>query len=373
MQGFIQINGVIGELPNGNGGVLTPNYTLVNLIAELENIKDATEIVVGINSPGGSVEEGFRIHQHLRSLAKSGKQITTRVDNLCASIATVILLAGDKRIAGIGSEIFIHNAWLQGINGNASELEAAAKDMRALDGELAKFYAGNTHLTKEMALLLMERETSLSHDEALKLGFVTEVEVAIIDAPEFNFKELKAVAFHKKLTHKTEIEMSENKILNQLKQTSDRILALLKGQKVALMLQDANGTEIDFPKLSDGQLPAVGDEAVVDGKPAEGSYTMPQLNAVVVFVGGKVTEIKPAEEAEALRKEVARLKEELAKKDSQIAEAEVAVLALKKDFDAIKEITSPIIAMQRREAPPAGSGKKAVQGMKDTYKRKTIE
>lgn len=372
MQGFIHINGVIGELPNGKGGVVKPNYTLVDLMASLEKVKDASEIVVNINSPGGSVEEGFRINQHLRSLSKSGKQITTRTDKLCASIATVVLLAGDKRIAGIGSEIFIHNAWLQGVSGNASELEGAAKDMRAMDGELAKFYASNTHLTKEMALLLMERETSLTHDEALKLGFVTEVEVAVIDAPEFNFKELKAVAFHEKSTKK-QIEMPENKLLNQLKQTSDRILALLKGHKVALILQDANGTEIDFPALADGQTPAVGDSATVEGKPAEGSYTMPQLNAVVVFVGGKITEIKPADEAEALRNEVARLKGELSKKETQISETEVAVLALKKDFDAIKEIASPIIAMQRREAPSTGDPKKPVQGMKETYKRKKIE
>lgn len=58
-----------------------------------------------------------------------------------------------------------------------------------------------------------------------------------------------------------------------------------------LIVQDANGLEIDFFKLKFDEIPQDGDEALIDNKKAKGEYTMPDGN-IWTFVDGKLKEIK---------------------------------------------------------------------------------
>ena len=69
---------------------------------------------------------------------------------------------------------------------------------------------------------------------------------------------------------------------------------------VALVLQDSNSTEIEFPDLEAGDTPKVGDKAMIDGSPIpDGSYIMPSLdNVTVTFKDGAVEEIVEAETEE---------------------------------------------------------------------------
>ena len=55
------------------------------------------EIELRINSPGGSVFEGYAIFNLLRD---SGLRIVAKIDGLAASIATVIALAADEVVMG---------------------------------------------------------------------------------------------------------------------------------------------------------------------------------------------------------------------------------------------------------------------------------
>jgi len=101
----------------------------------------------------------------------------------------------------------------------------------------------------------------------------------------------------------------------------EEFTALFKGTPKNIMLLDSTGAEIEFPTVEEGQLPVVGDTALVNGQPIEdGEYIMPQLdNAVVVFVGGAITEIKTEEGGED--EEMAKLKEENEALKTQLAEA----------------------------------------------------
>ena len=71
-----------------------------------------------------------------------------------------------------------------------------------------------------------------------------------------------------------------------------------KPETVALVLQDANGVEIDFIELAEGDTPEVGAKAEIDGKPAEGEHVSPD-GTKWVFEGGELKEIVPAETEEA--------------------------------------------------------------------------
>lgn len=74
---------------------------------ELDSVT-ADEIEVQISSPGGDVFEGVAIYNALRA---HPAQVTTRVDSMAASIASVIAQAGDRRVMLSGSQMMIHEAW----------------------------------------------------------------------------------------------------------------------------------------------------------------------------------------------------------------------------------------------------------------------
>lgn len=70
--------------------------------------------------------------------------------------------------------------------------------------------------------------------------------------------------------------------------------SLLKAKN--LLVQDVNGTELDFPDLELGEDPAVGDKATVGGQKAEGAYTLPD-GTTLSFVNGEITKVlEPSEE-----------------------------------------------------------------------------
>jgi len=80
------------------------------------------DVKVRINSVGGDVDEGFAMYSELRRYAKENNaKITTLAEGRCASIATIIFLAGDVRIVTEYTEPFVHNAWCYTM-GNAKKI-----------------------------------------------------------------------------------------------------------------------------------------------------------------------------------------------------------------------------------------------------------
>ena len=71
----------------GGGGV-----TANQIRKELARLNSADSICVHISSPGGEVYEGYTIYNLLKN---SGKEINVKIEGLCASIATLIAMAGD--------------------------------------------------------------------------------------------------------------------------------------------------------------------------------------------------------------------------------------------------------------------------------------
>lgn len=287
---------------------------LSDIKAQYDAQKEAKEITVHIHSIGGVVWEGFAIHDYLRSL---GKPITTIVEGVCYSIATVIALAGDKRIMTSNSDFMIHNPWNMTM-GDSNEMQKTADDLRKLEQKAADFYAAKTKITSEEALELMKAETFMTAQQALEKGFITEIATVMKAVAKFNFNN-KSTMSKNKMTQK-EAESALDKALNAIK----NIFGGNKAQNK--IVQDANGAEIDFAELEDDAIPVIGDKATVDGNPADGEYVMPN-GETYVFVAGELTEIKPStdgdetnssEETQALQQEVAALNKKLAKEQGAV-------------------------------------------------------
>ncbi|KVS62681.1 head maturation protease, ClpP-related [Burkholderia cepacia] len=161
--GGITINGAIGETWDGAG--VTSN----RIAGALRSIGAGVPVVVNLNSPGGDFFEGVAIYNLLR---QHDAEVTVNVMGLAASAASVIAMAGDKILMGDGAFLMIHNAWSVAV-GNRHDFIAAAETLAPFDDAMASLYAKRSGMSKSDAAALMDKETWISADQAIKNGMAT--------------------------------------------------------------------------------------------------------------------------------------------------------------------------------------------------------
>lgn len=145
--------------------------------AALDSV-EGDELVVEINSPGGDVMAGLGIYNMLRNWAKDGKTITTRVTGVAASIASIIALAGDKREMPSNTFAMVHQVANLMVGAyTADELRDAAALNDKITGSLRNIYVNRMGVDETKAAEIMAKDTWLTADESLELGFAT----ALID------------------------------------------------------------------------------------------------------------------------------------------------------------------------------------------------
>lgn len=169
---------IIGEI--GNGWGYSSRYLRYDL-AEA----GGQPITLNISSPGGEVTEGLAMVDMLE--AYEG-EVTTLGYGLVASIASVVLLAGDKVRMTPNSFLMIHNPWTLAM-GDSAELSATADVLAKMEEKLQNIYvskleksgkaSGNIALKVKR---MMDAETWLTADEALDMGFIDEIQAATKEA-----------------------------------------------------------------------------------------------------------------------------------------------------------------------------------------------
>lgn len=141
-----------------------------NLSAQLAQL-DVDEINVNINSYGGEVAEGLAI---FNALKRHKAKINTRCDGFACSIASVIFMAGDKRVMNDASLLMIHNAWTYA-SGDANELRKQADDLDLITDQSKKIYLSKVSISEDELAQLMDEETFIDSDAAIEMGFATDV------------------------------------------------------------------------------------------------------------------------------------------------------------------------------------------------------
>lgn len=139
-------------------------------IKDLNAIKAKT-ITVRINSPGGDVFDGVAVYNALKN---HPAKITTRIEGLAASIASVIALAGDEVHAYANTMYMIHDPWVMAV-GNQEDLRSIADVLEKIAGQLADIYTGKTGLEADTIKEMMHTETWMTAQEGKGLGFVDKV------------------------------------------------------------------------------------------------------------------------------------------------------------------------------------------------------
>jgi len=141
-----------------------------DFVNELRAVKSKV-LNVEINSPGGDVFAGLAIYNALKS---SGKEIVVKVMGVAASAASLIAMAGDRIVMPKNTFLMIHNPWSFAM-GNADELRETADTLDKIGTSLLSTYAAKTGLEESKLAEMLAKDTWLSADEALEMGFATEV------------------------------------------------------------------------------------------------------------------------------------------------------------------------------------------------------
>ncbi len=135
------------------------------------------EIQIVFNSPGGSVMDGLALYDYMESLRNaSDVKFTTIVLGTAASMAGVLLQAGDKRVMGKHAYLMIHEIQ-SGVIGSMSEIEDASTFTKRLQDRILDILNERSTLDRsEIKDRWERREWWLDADEALELGFCDEIQ-----------------------------------------------------------------------------------------------------------------------------------------------------------------------------------------------------
>lgn len=156
----IDIMDVIGEDFWGDG------VSAKSVQSQLDSMA-GQEVLVRVNSPGGSFYDGLAIYNALA--AHSGK-VQVHVLALAASAASVLIMAADEILMGEAAQIMIHEASAVSI-GNKRQMAEAAAYLGAVDEIMVGIYAGRTGQTEAEIAAMIEAETFMSPKVAIDKKF----------------------------------------------------------------------------------------------------------------------------------------------------------------------------------------------------------
>lgn len=147
--------------------------TVVAQLLFLEAEDPKKDIMLYINSPGGSISAGMAIYDTM-------KYIKCDVSTICIGMAAsmgAFLLAGGtkgKRFALPNSEIMIHQP-LSGTQGQVTDMEIETKHVLAIKERMNKLLAENTGKDYDTIVKDTDRNNWLTAEEAKKYGLIDKV------------------------------------------------------------------------------------------------------------------------------------------------------------------------------------------------------
>lgn len=131
------------------------------------------DIQLYINSPGGSVTAGMAIYDTMQYVKCD---VCTYCMGMAASMGAFLLAGGTKgkRLALPNAEIMIHQP-LGGAQGQATEIEIAAKHILKTKEKLNRILAENTGKSYEEIAAATERDNWMTAEEAKEYGIIDRV------------------------------------------------------------------------------------------------------------------------------------------------------------------------------------------------------
>src|SRR5271155_4236470 len=152
--------------------------TVANLVIAqllfLEAEDPDRDISIYLNSPGGSITSGLAI---LDTMSFVRPDIITICVGQAASMAAVLLAAGTKgkRFSLPNSRIMIHQPSMQGLAGQAADIDIYAKEILRMREVLNKMLADASNQSIERVARDVDRDYIMSSEQAVDYGIIDRV------------------------------------------------------------------------------------------------------------------------------------------------------------------------------------------------------
>jgi ATP-dependent Clp protease, protease subunit len=132
------------------------------------------DISVYINSPGGSITAGMAIYDTIQFVRPD---VVTICVGQAASIAALLLTCGapKKRFALPNSRILIHQPWMSGLSGQATDIDIHAKEILRMRSVINQLLADHSGQALEKVEHDVERDFILSSEQAKEYGLIDEI------------------------------------------------------------------------------------------------------------------------------------------------------------------------------------------------------
>jgi len=132
------------------------------------------DILLYINSPGGSITAGLAIYDTMQFIKPD---VQTYCLGQAASMAAVLLASGakGKRFALPNSRIVIHQPLMSGLGGQASDIDIAAREILRMREQLNSILVHHTGQTVSRIQLDTERDYIMSAEQGKEYGIIDDV------------------------------------------------------------------------------------------------------------------------------------------------------------------------------------------------------
>ena len=318
----LNIEGTIGESDGFAEmfGMESSTFSAKDMRKFLEDNQADDEHEIEIRSGGGSVDVGIDIYEQLRN---SGKKIITTAYE-CASIATVIFLAGDVRKASKHSAPLIHNPWIDGwaLSGmTADDLADLSDQLRLAEDRILNIYVERTGASRDELASIMSKDKAMTADEFLNLGFATEI---INGEKVENHKAFAYIKAHQAKAKSIDT-MDKKTAESWFAKIENMIKNMGKGKILNLVVKLKDGADI-YVK-TEAESAAVGDEVYTDAEyttAAPDGEHVTSDSKVIILEAGKITEIKEEMQVDDKDKKIEELEAKVTELEAAKAEAETA-------------------------------------------------
>ena len=161
---------------------------VVTRLLSLDTEDPKEEIVLYINSPGGSGSDGMAIYDAMQAISAP---VSTVCMGMAMSMGSFLLAAGEpgRRFAWPHARIMIHQPLIMGtITGTATDLDIRAKETIRLRGELNELYAQHTGQDVDKIEADTDRDFFMSAEEAKEYGLLDDGITTTAPAPNGHVK-----------------------------------------------------------------------------------------------------------------------------------------------------------------------------------------
>jgi len=145
-----------------------------NRLIEWDRLFPDRDIRITLMSGGGEIVHGVALYDFIQTMKRPSRRIVITALGLAASMASVLLQAGDWRVMGREAWLMLHEASLFA-EGKTSDVSARLDWVKAVQERMLDIYASRSRMTKAAIRAKWGKDWFIDSKEALAKGFVDEV------------------------------------------------------------------------------------------------------------------------------------------------------------------------------------------------------